>query len=47
MYIQGVKQGVSRTFNAQGEVVAGALFDQDELVAEGITLKDGTKVDLA
>ena len=43
MYIQGVKQGVSRTFNDQGEVVAGALFDQDELVAEGITLPDGTK----
>ena len=43
MYIQGVKQGVSRTFNDQGEVVAGAIFDQDELVAEGITLKDGTK----
>ena len=43
MYIQGVKQGVSRTFNAQGDVVAGALFDQDELVAEGIILKDGTK----
>ena len=43
MYIQGVKQGVSRTFNNQGEVVAGAIFDQDELVAEGITLKDGTK----
>ena len=43
MYIQGIKQGVSRTFNNQGEVVAGAIFDQDELVAEGITLKDGTK----
>ena len=43
MYIRGVKQGVSRTFNDQGEVVAGAIFDQDELVAEGITLKDGTK----
>ena len=43
MYIRGVKQGVSRTFNDQGELVAGAIFDQDELVAEGITLKDGTK----
>ena len=43
MYIRGVKQGVSRTFNDQGEVVAGAIFEQDELVAEGITLKDGTK----
>ena len=43
MYIQGVKQGVSRTFNDQGDVVAGAIFEQDELVAEGITLKDGTR----
>ena len=42
MYIQGVKQGESDVQHP-GEVVAGALFDQDELVAEGITLKDGTK----
>ena len=42
-YVDGVKQGVSRSFDAAGEVVSGSVFDQDVLVAEGITLKDGRR----
>jgi antitoxin component YwqK of YwqJK toxin-antitoxin module len=42
-YVDGVKQGVSRRFDAAGEVVGGSVFEQDVLVAEGITLKDGRR----
>jgi antitoxin component YwqK of YwqJK toxin-antitoxin module len=42
-YVDGVKQGVSRRFDSSGDVVGGSVFEQDVLVAEGITRKDGRK----
>ena len=42
-YVDGVKQGVARRFDNQGQVVGGSVFANDALVAEGITLKDGTR----
>ena len=42
-YVDGMKQGVSRAYDAQGEITSGSVFDQDVLVAEGITLEDGTR----
>ena len=38
-YVDGMKQGVARRFDNQGEVVGGSVFANDALVAEGITLK--------
>ena len=42
-YVDGVKQGVARVFDEQGEVVGGSVFEQDVLVAEGITRRDGKR----
>jgi uncharacterized protein len=42
-YRDGVKDGVSRSFNVSGIVIGGAVFAKDELVAEGITQLNGKK----
>ena len=42
-YVDGVKQGVARQFDSEGKVVGGSLFENDNLVAEGITEMDGKR----
>ena len=42
-YVDGVKEGVSRSFSESGNLIGGAVFAKDELVAEGITKMNGKK----
>ena len=42
-YVDGVKEGVSRSFSESGNLIGGAVFAEDELVAEGISNRIGKK----
>ena len=42
-YFEGVAHGIFRTYDAEGNLVAGALFEKGERVAEGITDRDGLR----
>lgn len=42
-YVNGIKEGVARQFDVQGELVGGSVFEGDVLVAEGITTLEGKR----
>ena len=42
-YVDGMKQGATRKFDAEGKIVGGSWFENDDLVALGITERDGVK----
>lgn len=42
-YMNGVKDGVTRRFDMDGQVVGGALFENDVLAAEGVTTEEGKR----
>ena len=42
-YLNGVKDGVTRRYDEDGQVVGGALFVNDALAAEGVTTEQGKR----
>ena len=42
-YVDGVKDGVTRRYDEEGQIVGGALFQQDILAAEGVTTEQGKR----
>ena len=42
-YVGGLKQGISRVYDADGNVVNGAVFEKDKLIAEGVTTVQGER----
>ena len=42
-YVDGVKEGVTRRFDQEGELIGGAVFENDILVAEGVTTETGKR----
>lgn len=42
-YSNGKRIGVYREYNREGEVISGAIYSNDTLVAEGITTAEGNK----
>ena len=42
-YLNGVKDGVTRRYDTDGQVVGGALFENDVLAAEGVTTEEGKR----
>lgn len=45
-YFEGEAHGIFRTYDAQGNLVSGALFEKGKRVAEGITDRDGLRTGL-
>jgi antitoxin component YwqK of YwqJK toxin-antitoxin module len=42
-YSNGVKVGIYREYNQEGAVISGAIFDDDSIIARGITTPQGSK----
>ena len=42
-YVDGLKEGVARRFDEEGNIVGGSVFQSDVLVGEGITSQEGKR----
>ena len=42
-YVDGLKEGVARRFDEEGNIVGGSVFQADVLVGEGITSQEGKR----
>lgn len=42
-YVDGLKEGVARRFDEEGNIVGGSVFQADVLIGEGITSQEGKR----